>query len=199
MSNQLKQFVRDHRAEFDSEEPAPQLWNKINQQLEPPTRKGFLRSLSWMQWGIAAAVLVLLGVGTVFILSRDGTKQAPPLANTTPPDSATADIINDINPAYAKEVYHFTQLIELKQAELKQVEKDDPVLYKKFVIDIDKLDSSYNALKQQLPSNPNREQLLAAMIQNLQLQEDILNQQLQIIQQIKQSKKSTHETPGKSI
>jgi len=40
-----------------------------------------------------------------------------------------------------------------------------------------------------LPSNPNREQLLEAMIQNLKLQTELLNQQLLIIQKIKQAKK----------
>lgn len=100
-------------------------------------------------------------------------------------------MLNEINPAYAKEVYHFTQLIELKQSELKQIEKDNPVLYKQFLGDINKLDSSYNSLKQQLPANPNREQLLEAMISNLQLQMDLLNQQLQIIQQIRKSSKES--------
>ena len=81
-------------------------------------------------------------------------------------------ILKEINPGYAKEVYHFTQLIELKQNELKEIEKENPNLYKKFVGDINTLDSSYNALKKELPENPNREQLLEAMIENLRLQTD---------------------------
>jgi hypothetical protein len=43
-------------------------------------------------------------------------------------------------------------------------------------------------LKDQLPKNPNQEELLKAMIQNLQWQIDLLNQQLNIIQKIKEAK-----------
>jgi len=42
-----------------------------------------------------------------------------------------------------------------------------------------------------LPVNPNKEELLQAMIYNLQLQIDLLNQQLNIIQKIKQAKSAS--------
>jgi hypothetical protein len=53
-------------------------------------------------------------------------------------------------------------------------------------------------LQKQLPKNPNHEQLLEAMIQNLQLQMKLLNQQLDIIKQINHSKKSAYENAYKS-
>jgi CHASE3 domain sensor protein len=124
------------------------------------------------------------------------------VADAKPPvkDQPVADpMLKDIDPTYAKEVYHFTQLIELKQSELKQLEKDNPALYKRFLGDINKLDSSYKVLKNELPTNVNREQLLEAMIQNLKLQTELLNQQLQIIQQIKQSKSGSDESNSKSL
>ena len=196
MSSRLKQFVRDHRADFDSEEPSPELWNKIASQLDHSPKKGLLATMNWKRWSAAAAILLVLGAGTFYFINSAGNKAA--LTQNDGTRNGT-DIISDINPTYAKEVYHFTQLIELKQNELKEIEKENPELYKKFVTDINKLDSSYNALKQELPSNPNREQLLEVMIQNLQLQTELLNQQLQIIQQIKQSKNSKNENPGKNI
>jgi hypothetical protein len=79
------------------------------------------------------------------------------------------------------------------------MQQADPVLYNQFIKDITRLDSSYNALQTQLPENPNREQLLEAMIQNLRLQTDLLNEQLLIIQKIKQSKNKINETNSKSI
>jgi phage shock protein A len=87
----------------------------------------------------------------------------------------------------------------LKQNELRQIEKDQPELYRQFVSDITQLDSSYNSLKKELPANPNREQLLEAMIQNLQLQTELLNQQLRIIKQIKQAKNKSHDNNSKTI
>jgi hypothetical protein len=104
-----------------------------------------------------------------------------------------------LNPSYAQEVFHFTQLIELKQNELKQIEKEHPELYHQFVRDINKLDSSYQALKMELPRNANRELLLEAMIQNLKLQSDLLNQQLFIIKKINESNSKSNDNNTKSI
>ncbi|HEY4148424.1 MAG TPA: anti-sigma factor, partial [Chitinophagaceae bacterium] len=86
----------------------------------------------------------------------------------------------------------------LKQEEIKKIQKDEPLLYQQFAGDINKLDSTFHTLKKQLPENPNREQLLEAMIQNLQLQEALLNRQLNIIKQINNAKKTEYEKAIKS-
>lgn len=194
MSSPLEKFMRDNREEFDSEEPRPQVWASLQNKLAPGEKKGKVFAMKFLRIGVAAAVLVLAGIG-VFYLASDKNQVDPPVTsvNQTQNNSAADAMLEEINPSYAKEVYHFTQLIELKQTELKQIEKDNPELYKQFIHDINKLDSSYYALKNELPVNPNREQLLEAMIQNLRLQTELLNQQLNIIKQIKQSKSKTNE------
>ncbi len=196
--SRLEQFIRDHREELDGEEPAPQVWKKLEADLlDKPVRrnsKGSIITMKYLRWAAAAAILVLAGFG-VYHLVASKEQPAKSIVHQPTPNNGD-DILQKINPTYAKEVYHFTQLIELKQSELKQIEKDNPELYNEFIGDITKLDSSYNALKKELPTNPNREQLLEAMIQNLKLQSDLLNQQLQIIHQIKESKSNNH---GKSI
>lgn len=202
MSNRLENFIRDNREQFDLDEPNPQVWKKVQQNLSPAPKKGKVSAMVILRWSAAAAIIILAGLGTWSLLNKNNSTGGPTV--TTGPSSNAAstapdDILNEINPTYAKEVYHFTQLIELKQSELKQLEKENPDLYKQFITDINKLDSSYNALKKDLPANPNREQLLAAMIQNLRLQTELLNQQLQIIQQINQSKQKSHESSSKNI
>lgn len=97
-----------------------------------------------------------------------------------------------------KEMVYYAKIVEIKHDELKKIQKDEPLLYKQFSGDVYKLDSVYQSLKKQLPKNPNREQLLEAMIQNLQLQMELLNHQLQIIKQINNSKKSAYEQAYKS-
>ena len=69
-----------------------------------------------------------------------------------------------------KEMFYYAKLIELKHEELKTLEKDEPLLYRQFSGDVQKLDSVYHSLKTQLPNNSNREQVIEAMISNLQLQ-----------------------------
>jgi hypothetical protein len=103
------------------------------------------------------------------------------------------------NPEENKEMYYYAKLIELKHEELKTLEKDEPLLYRQFSGDVQKLDSVYHSLKTQLPNNSNREQVIEAMISNLQLQIGLLNKQLDIIKQIKHSKKSAYEKAYKSV
>ncbi|HET7002043.1 MAG TPA: hypothetical protein VFI33_12065 [Puia sp.] len=98
-----------------------------------------------------------------------------------------------------KEMFYYAKLIELKHEELKTLEKDEPLLYRQFSGDVQKLDSVYHSLKTQLPNNSNREQVIEAMISNLQLQIGLLNKQLDIIKKIKHSKKSAYEKAYKSV
>ena len=203
MSKRLDDFVRNHRDEFDSDLPSPQVWNKIDERLSGNPKKAKVVPINWMRWSAAAAVVILIGAATLYWFNSKpvdaGRVTVKNEVDAPVPVVVDSSLLNEINPAYAKELYHFTQLIELKQDELKQLEKENPELYKQFVSDIDKLDSSYNVLKRELPANPNREQLLEAMIHNLQVQMDMLNQQLQIIQQIKQSKNKNNDANSKRI
>ncbi len=54
--------------------------------------------------------------------------------------------------------------------------------------DISGLDSSYARLKRELVNTPNKERIIEAMIINLQMRMDILNQQLKTLEKIKQLK-----------
>jgi hypothetical protein len=196
MSNKLEKFIQDNREEFDSEEPRPQLWKKLRSELEDEKKDDKVFHLSFLRWTAAAAVVVMI-VGMFYYVNR---QQAPDsFAGKSGTGQVNEDPLAQIDPAYAKQVYHFTQLIELKQNELKQIEKEQPELYGQFVKDVRKLDSSYQGLRAQLPANPDPEVLLEAMIQNLRLQADLLNQQLAIIKEIKQSKKDGHEKNTRTI
>lgn len=184
MSDRIEQFISSNRDAFDEQQPSSNVWNQIDRKLSP---RSSVIKMNFMRWAVAAMLLLTIVSATVWILSKP-SKQSEQLATNT-----SEDIIKEIDPNYAKEVYHFTQLIEIKQNELKQIGKDQPELYSQFMKDITRLDSSYNSLKSELPLNPNREQLLEAMIENLQLQSDLLNQQLQIIKKIKEAKQNRND------
>jgi hypothetical protein len=235
MSTRLEQFIRDHREEFDGEDPSAKVWDKIHAQLEPGIKKeGALVRIGFLRWTAAAAVLILAVAGiwyaTRFHPGKEKAEYAQkgiqPEANKgktnelpiTEPDSTlshpaephdqvaeqatkktdpgTGEVEN--NSEINEEMYHYAKLVELKQKELKKIEKDEPLLYKQFAGDVNKLDSVYRSLQKQLDVNTNREQLLEAMIQNLQLQMGLLNHQLEIIKQINHSKKSAYEKAYKS-
>ena len=198
MSNRLEDFIKENRGAFDSEEPRSQLWRDLQSKVAETKTDERVMHLNFLRWTAAAAVVIMI-VGTFYMVFNSETSPTS-ITKTTSTTPVTPDqVLNELNPTYAKEVYHFTELIELKQSELKQIEKEHPELYQQFVKDINKLDSSYQALKTELPKNANRELLLEAMIQNLKLQTELLNQQLSVIKQLNQKNKQENETISKEI
>jgi hypothetical protein len=198
MSNRLEKFIQDNREAFDSEEPRQQVWRDLQAKVAENKKDDRIFHLGFLRWTAAAAIVIMLVGMFYYVTQNDGKNNIASQDNQGSP--ATADqVVKELNPSYAKEVYHFTQLIELKQSELKQIEKEHPELYQQFVKDINRLDSSYQALKTELPKNANRELLLEAMIQNLKLQTELLNQQLSIIKTLNQKNKQNNENNSKSI
>lgn len=222
MSNGLEQFVKDNREEFDKFEPGPVVWHNIQQELKKPVKKqGILISMAVLKWSAAAAVIILVGAGIYFFNNNktdkpgnfakaNGAQPVTPNKTDTPLLAKEDPLQQSVQPQqkeeqavatsdYDQEMYHYAKLVEIKQNQIKQIKKEEPLLYQKFAGDINKLDSAFHTLKKQLPVNPNREQLLEAMIDNLKMQEAVLNQQLNIIKQINQVKKSEYEKAYKSI
>ncbi|MCO4293390.1 hypothetical protein NF867_10985 [Solitalea sp. MAHUQ-68] len=178
MKNRLEKFVEEHRDEFDVYEPSAEVWRSIEKTMRKEPKVFKLN----FNWRIAAAIALIIGFGvTVFrVVNR------PP----QPEDSLAR-----INPEYAQTAYHMAALIDIKRDELKRIQKEQPELYKEFSGDLERLDKNYQSMKVQLSGAANQEKLVEAMIQNLQLQIDLLNQQLTIIQRIN-SKNNQYENKG---
>ena len=241
MNQRLEQFVHDHREDFDTEEPAKKVWDKIRLEMEPPKeKKTIVLRLTRTSLSVAAAILLVIAVGFWYLGARhtsgtgnqdpqvatvdpggkpsgnEGAAAAHPPVDTTQksatptqePDKeqlATAPSkeekdngAQDEESIIHEEMKHYARLVELKHEELKSIEKDEPLLYKQFASDAYKLDSVYHNLQKELPNHPNKEQLLEAMLQNLQLQMGLLNHQLDIIKQINHSKQKAYEKAYKT-
>jgi septal ring factor EnvC (AmiA/AmiB activator) len=188
MSNNLEKFIRENRSAFNDEAVPGNVWENIEAGLTAqPKKRSPLRAI--YKWSMAAAAVLVIGAAFYFGLNtKEGVR----------PETADS-IITGLSPEHASEVYQFVKLIDTKQEELKKLTREQPELYREFSTAIDQLDSSYNTLKNQLSSTPNTEMLLEAMIQNLELQLSVLNQQLSIINQIKESKKVSHAKTDKII
>ncbi len=184
MSNKLKNFISDNRKAFDDKMPADKVWENIEASFTEKKKRKFVLTPLY-KWSMAAAAMLILASGAYFIFIKKPVETT--VVAKTEPD------INSLAPEYAPQMNQFVKLIDTKQEELKALAKEQPELYQQFTTAINQLDSSYNNLKNQLSATPNREMLLEAMIQNLQLQLNVLNQQLNIIHQIKDSKKYSHE------
>ncbi|MFT3908645.1 MAG: hypothetical protein QM737_04420 [Ferruginibacter sp.] len=175
MSDKLENFISENRKDFDDKSPSGNVWDNVEAALTGKKKKKAVLA-PIIKWSMAAAAILIIGV-VIYLIPAKKTNTGNDVLNT-----------DNIESPDLPEVRAFAKIIVSKQEELKQIAKEQPELYNKFTKDIIQLDSSYNALKNQLSVTPNKEMLVEAMIQNLQLQLSVLNQQLNIIKEIKQLK-----------
>jgi hypothetical protein len=188
MSDKLKQFIDENRQAFDTDVPQPKLWDAVEQKLNRNKKSSLFNFRRPMAWAASLTGLIILSAAIYSLVQKDSTGND--LAG--PANDSKNEFVDVLDPIQAQQITQFQEVIELKQNELKQLEKEQPALYKEFISDINSLDSAYTMLKTKLPENPNREMLLEAMISNLQMQSDLLTRQLKIIKEIKQ-KSIAHE------
>lgn len=188
----VEQFIHNNREAFDHCEAPEGLWDKIDKSLEKEIiqkkesdeiiikfKKSSISKLKI--WAIAASLIVLIGYFSAFYLNNKS--------------NSTEQIVANVAPQYGDKMVQYTSLIESKRVEIKQIETHDPEMYKEFASEIEKLNQDYKNLQTELSQTPNQEDLVKAMVQNLQVQLDILNRQLMIIEKVKQYRKN----PMKSV
>jgi len=176
MSKRLEDFIKANHDEFDDLEPNPGIWANIEKQLpmQEEKKKAEAKTFSLgFVLRVAASVIVVMGISFAIFL-KSVEKPGVDLAK--------------INPEYAKQQMHYASLVETKRTELKQLAKTDPALYQEFSKEIAQMDSTYKKLNSDLATSPNQELVLRAMIKNLQIQTEVLNQQLGVVEQYNESK-----------
>lgn len=177
MSKPLEDFIKVNRAAFDDDmELRPEIWERIEQRIN---KAGLLQKKKARTFSLAfvmrVAAIIVLFMALLFALYIKNQKLRKV-------DYAA------INPAYARQQVHYASLVQTKRTELKTLTRDNPQLYKEFSAVIAKMDSGYKALNNDLATSPNQERVLHAMIKNLQIQTQVLNQQLNVIEQFKEFK-----------
>jgi hypothetical protein len=95
MNNRLEQFIRDHREEFDAEEPGKKIWEKIQFQMDPVKKESAIPVIwiSTRKWTAVAAVSLLMA-GSVWYFSRTATpsqKGDSSIATNAPAAQAPSD------------------------------------------------------------------------------------------------------------
>ncbi len=185
MKNKLEEFVHRNREAFDSEIPSSHIWETIDNM---PVKKENKVLYLLTRTQVAAIVLLLLNGLVIFFLLQHGN-----INKADTPAGASSEQVTGREVRVSEDMLsQFSKVVERKQEILKkEVAKNNPALYKKFTEALNQLNTVYKELENELENNPNKEQLLEVMIQNLQLQQELLNEQLTIYQKIKNN---TYET-----
>lgn len=191
MSNNLEKFVSRNRSEFDTEHPGADVWSKIEKTL-PIKKEAKVFSLKDIyKFSAAAAVVCIVLTSVYFVYIRQQKTES--VAVETKSGNAA---FTGMTPEYAAEAKQVFNAIETRQEELKEATADNPELYKQFLDDLQLLDSTYNMLQKQAAVTANKDVIMKAMLQNLQLQAELLYRQLMISNDIKKQTQQNSELPN---
>ncbi len=191
MSNNLEKFVSRNRSEFDTEHPSADVWSKIEKTL-PIKKEAKVFSLKDIyKFSAAAAVVCIVLTSAYFVYIRQQKTES--VAVETKSGNAA---FKGMTPEYAAEAKQVFNAIETRQEELKEATADNPELYKQFLDDLQLLDSTYNMLQKQAAVTANKDVIMKAMLQNLQLQAELLYRQLMISNDIKKQTQQNSELPN---
>ena len=196
MNNNFERFIQQNRKDFDTEQPSEKVWDKIEQTIPVKKEAKRFSMNDVLKWSAAAAVLFIALTSVYFIYIKEKDSHETPTAGIgtgNRPDSAKPEELDGIAPEYAVQFKRFNETIETQQEELKKATTNQPSLYKQFEEDLKVLDSSFIALKNQAEHTPNRDVIIKAMIQNLQLQAELLGRQLLIIKNFKSNQTQTQK------
>ncbi|MFY7839296.1 MAG: hypothetical protein ACOVP7_03420 [Lacibacter sp.] len=192
MSSNLEKFVNRNRSEFDTEYPSNDVWKKIEQTIPVKKKEAKVFSLRDMyKFSAAAAVLCIVLTSVYFIYIRQQKTETV----SVEPKTNNVELKN-ISPEYVAQATQMFNAIETRQEELKEATADNPELYKQFLSDLQLLDSTYNMLQRQAAQTANKDVIMKAMLQNLQLQAELLYRQLLITNDIKKQTKQNNELPN---
>ncbi|MFY0605389.1 MAG: hypothetical protein JXR10_01660 [Cyclobacteriaceae bacterium] len=166
MGDSLERFVSENREEFDADVPSREIWAKI----ESVTSKK--RSDSMNVWKVAAVLLLISTIG--LLLERTG-------AYSEGSDEMTANLTE----FQQVETYYISQILD-KKRELSNIQAGERK--SEFLNEIAELDHVYMELKKMAQKQTSESMLTDAMIANLQLRLEVLNQQLEVLKRYKNEK-----------
>ncbi|MFA0960767.1 hypothetical protein AB9P05_03075 [Roseivirga sp. BDSF3-8] len=182
MKDKLKDFISENRQAFDTERASPDLWNRINAELdERDKRKKKIFFRPWM--GVAASILIAVVAYWAGTFHNDGTSENERLAINSDRGGAYGQTADD---EFTQAVSYYREEITERKQVLKSAAVSDSI-QNVMLSDLQELDHQFQALREQ-QKKVTSEKVTSAMILNLQMQLRILNQQLDILNQQKEVK-----------
>ena len=193
MSTEFEKFVRKNRNEFDDAAPSGKVWAEIEKTIQVKKQAKRFTLVDIYKWSAAAAIFFIALTSVYFLAIKKSSHENLTTKNGTEENSTRLDNLNSLSVGYAAEFKQATEAVENRQKELRSAIANNPELYKKFQQDLNTLDSAYRLLRDQANQSVNRDVIIKAMIQNLQLQSELLGRQLMILHEFKTTKTSKNE------
>ena len=161
--DKLESYIRHNRESIDQLNPPESVWGKIEDRIQTVRRKSRM-----IYWQAAAVIFFALSIGLLVKNYQTSNELSYYVLNTS-------EFSNT-------EEYYFN-IIQDKESLLTSSLVDYPDLALDFRNDLNELSKNYQKLKKEFENNKSNE-VLNALIKNLQLQQELLSNQLNIIKLI---------------
>lgn len=166
--NAFEKFVQEHRNEFDDGLPSEKIWKQISDSLFGSKSNSLWDSV--LLW--RAAAVILMGVSAfLFFNPQLPSKEIRPLASQQD--------FKDIESFYAAQISEKVALISNEG-----LFADDS-----FTQDIQKLEAMYTVISEEMKKHPS-EKVKDALVLNMLVRIDLLNQQIQKLEESKEKKET---------
>jgi hypothetical protein len=156
MKDQLEDFIRENRNEFDDKKPSNNVWLRIRRALKFDTSPKVVWN-SITMWRAAAIIFMALSLYLMLPKAKERSQKEIALRE-----------FNDVEQFYIQQISEKTELIE----EFRQNEGMNG-----FTNDFRQLEAMYSVLREQMKSQPSQK-VKDALVLNLLVRIDLLNQQL---------------------
>ena len=150
MKDKLREFIEEHRGEFDNREPSDAVWSEIDRATR---RKSFFSAISMWR----AAAIIFFGLSVYLFVAPKETREVSKLQTE----------LKDIESFYGDQIAEKVAFID----KLDGYEDDQ------FSQDLKKLDAMYEVLREEMKTSPSAK-VKDALILNMLVRIDLLNQQI---------------------
>ncbi len=166
MKDELKNFIEKNRSAFDDQEPPENVWKRIESALPLMRQRSLLNSLALWR----AAAVLFLGLSAYLFFTG--------IQRTDAHQSQRE--FNDLESFYSNQIAEKVALIN---------DFDTTGETEQFTQDFQKLDAMYQVLREEMKNRPS-EKVKDALVLNLLVRIDLLNQQIKKLEDSKPRPKS---------
>jgi hypothetical protein len=143
---------------------------------------------------IAASIVVLVGISTLFFMNRDASNIKTTVVEKSPVvETQTGISLGDLSPDLKKVESYYVANINLELSKL-NVSGDNKVLVDSYLERLSELNTEYNSLNEELNRIGPNDQTITALIKNLQLRLQLLQQLKEKLNEVQSSKNEQYET-----
>lgn len=171
MKDKIEEFIRQNRNEFDDKEPSEKAWRNIRASLSFGNKSLFNSVAVWR-----AAAIIFFALSVYLVIPKN-----EPIVTVA---SVSSKEFNDVEIFYTQQISNKVKLIN-------DFQKNEGL--NGFTHDFQQLEAMYMVLKEQMNASPS-EKVKDALVLNLLVRIDLLNQQLYSLEKETKSKEEKRDT-----